>query len=129
VGAPHRTRAVRKTTREQHPRTQTFYDVALPRLEDAARYLERLPLDALPNDARRLLLLCYSLTNVSFPVEAWHQPQYPTEARRRSKSLSNRTSDSSNRERHRHGGRGSVQMAGVSLCSRRPNIDDILILT
>ena len=56
---------------------QAFYDAALPRLEDAATYLERLPLDALPDDATRLLWLTYSLINVSFPVEAWRQPRVP----------------------------------------------------
>ena len=56
---------------------QAFYDAALPRLEDAASYLEQFPLDDLPDDARHLLLLCYSLINVSFPVEAWHQPRVP----------------------------------------------------
>ena len=56
---------------------QAFYDAALPRLEDAASYLERLPLDALPDDAVRLLQLCYSLINVSFPIEAWRQPTVP----------------------------------------------------
>ena len=56
---------------------QAFYDAALPRLEDAASYLEQLPLDDLPDDARHLLQLCYSLINVSFPVEAWHQPRVP----------------------------------------------------
>ena len=56
---------------------QAFYDAALGRLEDAATYLERLPLDALPDDATRLLHLCYSLINASFPVEAWRQPRVP----------------------------------------------------
>ena len=56
---------------------QAFYDAALPRLEDAASYLEQLPLDDLPEDALHLLLLCYSLINESFPVEAWHQPRVP----------------------------------------------------
>ncbi len=56
---------------------QAFYDAALPRLEDAATYLDELPLDALPEDATRLLLLCYSLINVSFPIEAWHQQRVP----------------------------------------------------
>ena len=56
---------------------QAFYDAALPRLEDAASYLEQLPLDDLPEGALHLLLLCYSLINVSFPVEAWHQPRVP----------------------------------------------------
>jgi hypothetical protein len=59
------------------PELQAFYDVGLPRLEDAAAYLERLPLDDLPEDATRLLQLCYSLINVSFPVEAWRQPRVP----------------------------------------------------
>ena len=54
-----------------------FYDAAFPRLEDAAVYLEQLPLDALPEDATRLLQLCYSLINVSFPIEAWRQPRVP----------------------------------------------------
>ena len=56
---------------------QTFYDAALPRLEDSASYLEQFPLDALPDDATNLLRLCYSLINVSFPVEAWRQPRVP----------------------------------------------------
>jgi hypothetical protein len=56
---------------------QAFYDAAVPRLEDAAAYLEQLRLDALPDDATRLLQLCYSLINVSFPVEAWRQPRVP----------------------------------------------------
>ena len=56
---------------------QAFYDAALPRLEDAASYLEVLPLDALPDDAVRLLQLCYSLINVSFAIEAWRQPRVP----------------------------------------------------
>ena len=56
---------------------QAFYDAALPRLEDAASYLEQFPLDDLPEDALHLLLICYSLINVSFPVEAWHQPRVP----------------------------------------------------
>ena len=54
-----------------------FYDAAFPRLEDAAAYLDQLPLDDLPDDATRLLQLCYSLINVSFPVEAWRQPSVP----------------------------------------------------
>jgi hypothetical protein len=56
---------------------QAFYDAALPRLDDAATYLEQFPLDELPEDALRLLYLCYSLINASFPVEAWRQPRVP----------------------------------------------------
>ena len=56
---------------------QEFYDAAFPRLDDAASYLEGFPLDALPEDASRLLRLTYSLINISFPVEAWRQPRVP----------------------------------------------------
>jgi len=56
---------------------QAFYDAALPRLEEAAAYLEQLSLQDLPEDAVRLLRLCYSLINVSFPIEAWRQPRVP----------------------------------------------------
>jgi hypothetical protein len=56
---------------------QAFYDVAFPRLEDAMAYLDALELNALPEDATRLLWLCYSLVNASFPVEVWRQPRVP----------------------------------------------------
>jgi hypothetical protein len=56
---------------------QAFYDAALPRLDDAATYLEQFSLDDLPEDALRLLYVCYSLINASFPVEAWRQPRVP----------------------------------------------------
>jgi hypothetical protein len=54
-----------------------FYDAAFPRLEEALAYLDELDLGALPEDAGRLLLLCYSLVNVSFPVEVWRQARVP----------------------------------------------------
>ncbi|TMK60202.1 MAG: hypothetical protein E6G60_14115 [Actinobacteria bacterium] len=44
---------------------------------DAAVYLDQFPLDALPDDAARLLQLCYSLISVTFPVDAWRQPRVP----------------------------------------------------
>jgi hypothetical protein len=56
---------------------QAFYDAALARLPEAMAYLDALPLDALPEDATRLLRLCQSLVNVSFPVEVWRQPRVP----------------------------------------------------
>ena len=31
----------------------------------------------MPEDAVHLLDLTYSLINVSFPIEVWHQPQVP----------------------------------------------------
>jgi hypothetical protein len=56
---------------------QAFYDAAMARLEAAMAYLDALELDDLPEDAGQLLLLCYSLVNVSFPVEVWRQPRVP----------------------------------------------------
>jgi len=56
---------------------QAFYDNAFPRLEDAMVYLDQFDLEALPEDAKRLLWLCYSLINASFPVEVWRQPRVP----------------------------------------------------
>jgi len=56
---------------------RAFYDAAFPRLDDAMVYLDRFDVRALPDDARRLLWLCYSLVNVSFPVEVWSQPRVP----------------------------------------------------
>ena len=56
---------------------QSFYDSAFPRLGAALDYLDRFDLDALPEEATRLLWLCYSLVNVSFPVEVWRQARVP----------------------------------------------------
>lgn len=56
---------------------QAFYDAIFPRAEEAMVYLEKFPLEDLPNDAHRLLKLLYSLIVVSFPVEIWKQPYIP----------------------------------------------------
>jgi hypothetical protein len=56
---------------------QAFYNAVFPRAEEAIAYLDKLPLDDLPEDARRLLQLLYSLIMVSFPVEIWRQPKIP----------------------------------------------------
>ncbi len=56
---------------------QALYDAAFPRLEDMLAYLDALDLDALPEQATRLLWLCYSLVNASFPVEVWRQARVP----------------------------------------------------
>jgi len=56
---------------------QAFYDHAFPRLADAMDYLDQFDLNALPEDAKRLLWLCYSLINASFPVDVWRQPRVP----------------------------------------------------
>jgi hypothetical protein len=56
---------------------QDFYDAAFPRLESALAYLDRLEVKSLPDAARRLLWLYYSLVNASFPVEVWRQARVP----------------------------------------------------
>ena len=56
---------------------QAFYDAIFPRTEEAIVYLDNFPLHDLPDDARRLLQLLYSLVMVSFPVEIWQQPYIP----------------------------------------------------
>jgi hypothetical protein len=56
---------------------QAFYDAAFPRMEDALSYLEQYEMDALPEDAKRLLWLYCALVTVSFPVEVWRQPRVP----------------------------------------------------
>jgi hypothetical protein len=56
---------------------QALYDAAFPRMDDALAYLEQFSLDALPDDAKRLLWLYCALTTASFPVEVWRQPRVP----------------------------------------------------
>jgi hypothetical protein len=56
---------------------QAFYDAAIPRLEAATSYLEQFEMDAMPDQAKRLLWLFCSLVTVSFPVEVWRQPRVP----------------------------------------------------
>jgi hypothetical protein len=56
---------------------QSFYDACFPRAEAAIKYLDQFPLDDMPSDALNLLHLLYSLVTVSFPVEAWRQPNVP----------------------------------------------------
>lgn len=58
-------------------RMQEFYGAAFPRLDAAMTYLDSFELDSLPDDAGQLLLLCYSLINVSFPIEVWRQARVP----------------------------------------------------
>jgi hypothetical protein len=56
---------------------QAFYDAVFPRAEAAIAYLDGFSLHELPDDARRLMHLLYSLIMVSFPVEIWKQPYIP----------------------------------------------------
>lgn len=52
---------------------QTFYDACFPRAEDAIQHCDRFELDAMPDDAVRLLQLLHSLALVSYAVEVWRQ--------------------------------------------------------
>jgi len=54
---------------------QAFYDACFPRVNEAVDYCDRFPLTDLPDDARRLLQLVYSLVMVAMAVEIWHQPR------------------------------------------------------
>jgi hypothetical protein len=56
---------------------QALYDAAMPRADAAMTYLDRFPLDDLPEDGVNLLHLLYSMVMVSFPVECWGQPRVP----------------------------------------------------
>ena len=56
---------------------QAFYDAITPRAEEAIAYCDTFPLDDMPEDARNLLHLLYSMVMVSFPVECWSQPHVP----------------------------------------------------
>jgi hypothetical protein len=56
---------------------QALYDAVFPRLEAAMAHLDQYDLDELPDDAKHLLWLCYSLVNASFPVEVWRQARVP----------------------------------------------------
>jgi hypothetical protein len=54
---------------------QEFYDAFFPRVEEAIAYCDQFALDDLPADARRLLLLVYSLIMVAMSVEVFNQPK------------------------------------------------------
>ncbi|GHD58523.1 hypothetical protein GCM10010317_047870 [Streptomyces mirabilis] len=54
---------------------QALYDVGFPYIQEALAYCDKFPLDALPEQARRLLELVHSIIMVSMCVEIWHQPR------------------------------------------------------
>jgi hypothetical protein len=54
-----------------------FYDAIAARAEEAIAYLDGKDLDALPDDATRLLQLLYSMILVSYPVNVFMQPRIP----------------------------------------------------
>jgi hypothetical protein len=54
---------------------QAFYDAFFPRLEEAIAYCDRFGLDELPEDAKRMLQLVYSLVMVAMSIELFHLPK------------------------------------------------------
>jgi hypothetical protein len=54
---------------------RAFYNVMLRRLPAVVEYLNRLPLDGLPEPAERLLNMALSLSEVSIAVERYGQPR------------------------------------------------------
>lgn len=55
----------------------SFYNAAFPLLESGASYLEKLDMDNLAEQDKRLLWLFCALVTVAFPVEGWRQPRVP----------------------------------------------------
>jgi hypothetical protein len=56
---------------------EEFYDAVAAHAEAAIAYLDALDLNALPEDATRLLHLLYSMVLVSYPVNVFKQPRIP----------------------------------------------------
>jgi len=54
-----------------------FYDAIAPHAERAMAHLDGLDIDALPEDATRLLHLLYSMVLVSYAVNIFKQPRIP----------------------------------------------------
>ena len=53
---------------------QMFYDAMMPRMAPIVEYLNRFPLDRMPEDALRLLRMALSVVEVSIATELYHQP-------------------------------------------------------
>jgi hypothetical protein len=56
---------------------QAFYDAVTARADEAMTYCDSFPLDELPEDAKNLLHMLYSMITVSFAVECWGQGRVP----------------------------------------------------
>ena len=54
---------------------QMFYDAMMPRLVVIVEYLNRFPLDRMPEDARRLFDMALSVVEVSIATELYRQPK------------------------------------------------------
>jgi hypothetical protein len=54
-----------------------LYEAVFSRYEAILDYVDRFPLDDLPEEARNLIHLTMSFVMVSFPVEVWNGPRIP----------------------------------------------------
>jgi len=54
---------------------QMFYDAMMPRMAAIVEYLNRFPLDRMPDEAMRLLRMALSLVEVSIATELYQQPK------------------------------------------------------
>lgn len=54
---------------------QAFYDAGFHRIAELLAYCDKFSLDDMPDEARRLLQLVYSIIMVAMCVEIWHQPR------------------------------------------------------
>ena len=70
-----RVRAVRAAHGQHHGRDAGVLRRRLPADPEALAYCDKFPLDDLPDDARHLLQLVYSIVIVAMCVEIWHQPK------------------------------------------------------
>ncbi len=59
------------------PAIKAFYDAMLTRADAALAYLERYPLNALPDDAACLMRLLLSMTQAAMAIELHESPRVP----------------------------------------------------
>ena len=69
--------ATRRGSRSPTTNSSAFYDAIAPRAEEAIAYLNGLDINALPDDATRLLHLLYSMILVSYAVNVFKQNRIP----------------------------------------------------
>jgi hypothetical protein len=56
---------------------EAFANAMLPRLDAVCGYLDGYPLDAMPEDARRLYYMLLSVAEVAPAIEGYHAPAVP----------------------------------------------------
>lgn len=60
---------IRRRNAASDEELKAFYDAMLPRMDDVARHLNGFPIDAMPDDARRLFDLAKSFMEIALIVE------------------------------------------------------------